>query len=122
MLENIKKGNNEVKKEKLDYLTVKLEKGIKEVFDSEKYKKYLSTMSKFHTYSYRNSLLIMLQKPDATYVAGFNAWNKNFKRYVNKGEKGIQILAPAPYKTTIDKEKIDSLTQKPVLDKKGKRL
>ena len=85
-------------KQKVKEITDKLEEGLKELFESEKYKNYLSTMSKFHNYSVNNTLLIALQKPDATLVAGFKAWQTNFNRHVNKGEKGIRILAPAPYK------------------------
>lgn len=97
----------------------RLEKGIKEIFESERYKKYLTVMSKFHNYSYRNALLIMLQKPDATLVAGYNAWKRNFNRHVNKGEKGIQILAPAPYKVKVKQTKIDPDTKEPILDENG---
>ncbi|MEG0570375.1 MAG: YodL domain-containing protein [Oscillospiraceae bacterium] len=107
------------KKDKMKEITDRLEQGIKDIYDSEHYKNYLTVMSKFHSYSYRNSLLIMLQKPEATLVAGFNAWKNNFKRYVNKGEKGIQILAPAPYRVKMEMEKIDPKTQRPVLDSKG---
>ena len=87
-------------------ITDKLEKGISELFESDQYKSYLKTMSHFHQYSFRNSMLIHLQKPDATYVAGFKAWNK-FDRYVNKGETGIRILSPAPYKSIIEEIKRD---------------
>lgn len=110
------------KKDKLKEVTGLLEQGIKDVFSSEHYVKYLSVMSKFHSYSYRNSILIMLQKPDATHVAGFNSWKTNFKRFVNKGEKGIQILAPAPYRIKVEMEKIDPVTQKAILDKLGKAV
>lgn len=107
------------KKEKMKELTDKMEQGIKDIFDSEHFRNYLTVMAKFHSYSYRNSLLILLQKPEATHVAGFNAWKNNFKRFVNKGEKGIQILAPTPYRIKMDIEKIDPKTQKPILDSKG---
>ena len=83
-------------KQKVKEITDKLEEGLKELFESEKYKSYLSTMSKFHNYSFNNTLLIAMQKPEATLVAGFKAWQKNFNRHVNKGEKGIRILAPVP--------------------------
>ena len=86
------------KKDSVKEITEKLEQGLKELFDSERYKTYLNTMSKFHNYSFNNTLLIAMQKPDATLVAGFNSWQKNFDRHVNKGEKGIRIMAPAPYK------------------------
>jgi hypothetical protein len=108
------------KQEKMKELTDKLEQGIKNVYESERYKTYLGVMSKFHFYSFRNSLLIMQQKPEATHVAGFNAWKTTFQRSVNKGEKGIQILAPAPYRVRVEMEKIDRITQKPVLDNSGK--
>ena len=85
-------------KQKVKEITDKLEAGLKELFESEKYKSYLSTMSKFHNYSFNNTLLIAMQKPEATLVAGYQAWQKNFERHVNKGEKAIRILAPAPYK------------------------
>lgn len=81
-------------KQKVKEITDKLEAGLKELFESEKYKSYLSTMSKFHNYSFNNTLLIAMQRPDATLVAGFNAWKNKFNRYVKKGEKGIQIIAP----------------------------
>ena len=84
-------------KEKVAEITDKLENGIKELFSSEKFKSYLDTMSKFHNYSFNNTLLIAMQKPDATLVAGFNAWKNNFGRNVNKGEKGIQILGELTY-------------------------
>lgn len=84
-------------KQKVKEITDKLEEGLKELFESEKYKNYLSTMSKFHNYSFNNTLLIALQRPDASLVAGYQAWQKNFNRHVKRGEKGIRILAPAPY-------------------------
>lgn len=105
--------------EKINEITDKLEQGIKDLFESKKYENYLKVMSKFHNYSFNNSLLIAMQKPDATMVAGYTSWNKNFKRNVNKGEKGIKILAPSPYKVNKDVEKIDPVTQKPVIGKNG---
>lgn len=101
-------------------ITDKLEQGIKELFESERFKEYLRTMSKFYNYSFNNTLLIAMQKPEATYVAGYTSWQRNFDRHVLKGEKGIKILAPAPYKATMEIEKIDPATQKPVLDADGK--
>ena len=101
-------------------ITDKLEQGLKELFDSEKFKAYLNTMSKFHNYSFNNTLLIAMQKPDATLVAGFQSWQKNFGRHVNKGEKGIKIMAPAPYKKKQEMEVIDKKTGRPVLDDDGK--
>ena len=85
-------------KQKVKEITDKLEEGLKELFESEKYKSYLSAMSKFHNYSFNNTPLIALQRPGATLVAGYQAWQKNFNRHVNKGERGSRILAPAPYK------------------------
>ena len=100
-------------------ITDKLEQGIKELFESEKFKEYLTTMSKFYNYSFNNTLLIAMQKPDATLVAGYTSWKKNFDRHVKKDEKSIKILAPAPYKVQEEREKIDPATQKPVLDADG---
>ena len=101
-------------------ITDKLEQGIKELFESERFKEYLRTMSKFYNYSFNNTLLIAMQKPDATLIAGYTSWQRNFDRHVLKGEKGIKILAPAPYKATMEMEKIDPQTQKPMLDADGK--
>ena len=101
-------------------ITDKLEQGIKELFESEKFKEYLTTMSKFYNYSFNNTLLIAMQKPDATLIAGYTSWQRNFDRHVMKGEKGIKILAPAPYQAQEEREKIDPATQKPVLDADGK--
>ena len=100
-------------------ITDKLEQGIKELFESERFKEYLRTMSKFYHYSFSNTLLIAMQKPEATYVAGYTSWQRNFDRQVMKGEKGIKILAPAPYKAKEERERIDPSTQKPVLDADG---
>lgn len=101
-------------------ITDKLEQGLKELFESERFKEYLKTMSKFYNYSFNNTLLIAMQKPDATLIAGYTAWQRNLDRHVMKGEKGIKILAPAPYKVQEEREKLDPATQKPVLDKDGK--
>ena len=106
-------------KQKVQEITEKLEQGIKELFESEKYKTYLNTMSKFHNYSFNNTMLIAMQKPEATLVAGFKAWQKNFDRHVKKGEKGIRILAPAPYKIKEEQEKLDPVTGEIMLDKNG---
>lgn len=108
--------------DKVQEITDKLEAGIKDLFESEKYMNYLNTMAKFYNYSFNNSLLIALQKPDATYVAGYTSWEKNFGRQVQKGEKGIRILAPSPYKITKDVEMVDPVTQKPVIGKNGEPL
>ncbi len=92
---------------------------MKELFEGEKYKSYLNTMSKFHNYSANNIQLIEMQCPDATYVAGYKTWQRNFERHVNKGERGIRILAPAPYKIKEEQEKVDPVTNEPVLDRDG---
>jgi antirestriction protein ArdC len=107
-------------RDRVKAITAKLEEGIKNLFDSDKFKEYLNTMSKFHNYSFSNTLLIAMQKPGASLVAGFNTWKNQFGRYVNKGEKGITILAPTPYKVKKEVEKIDKNTGFPVLGKDGK--
>ena len=108
------------KKTKMQEITERLEAGVKELFESERYKEYLKVMSKFHNYSFNNTMLIALQKPDATLIAGYAAWKKNFDRNVKKGEKGIRIIAPSPYKIKVDAEKIDPNTQKPFIGEDGK--
>ena len=106
-------------KQKVKEITDKLEAGLKELFESEKYKSYLSTMSKFHNYSFNNTLLIAMQKPEATLVAGYQAWQKNFERHVNKGEKAIRIFAPAPYKIKEERDKLDPVTGEMMFDENG---
>ena len=106
--------------EKLKEITDRLEKGIEELFDSEKYKEYLQVMSRFHNYSLRNTILIAMQKPDASLIAGFSAWKNNFGRNVMKGEKGIKIIAPSPFKVKQEKEKTDPRTGQPMIGKDGK--
>ena len=106
--------------EKIKEITDRLEQGITELFDSERYKEYLQVMSKFHNYSFNNTLLIAMQKPDASLIAGFNAWKNNFGRNVMRGEKGIRILAPSPYKIRQEVEKKDPQTGKTVTDSSGK--
>ena len=106
--------------ENLKEITDRLEQGIAELFDSERYREYLKVMSKFHNYSFRNTVLIAMQKPDASLVAGFSAWKNNFERNVMKGQKGIKIIAPSPYKIKQEMQKIDPHTQKPVIGKDGK--
>ena len=106
--------------EKLKEITDRLEQGITELFDSERYKEYLQVMSKFHNYSFNNTLLIAMQKPDASLIAGFSAWKNNFGRNVMKGQKGIKILAPSPFKIKKEMEKIDPQTQKAIIGKDGK--
>ena len=112
-------ADNQTEKQKVQELTDKLERGLTELFNSESYKNYLSTMSKFHNYSFNNTLLIAMQKPEASLVAGYKAWQKNFDRHVNKGEKAIRILAPAPYKIKEERDKIDPVTQEIMLDRDG---
>ena len=105
--------------DQLKEITERLEQGVKDIFTSEMYTKYLLTMSKFHNYSFNNTLLIAMQRPDATLVAGYNAWKNKFNRYVKKGEKGIQIIAPAPVKEREEREKIDNDTGLTVLNESG---
>lgn len=106
--------------EKLKEITDRLEQGITELFESERYREYLHVMSKFHNYSFNNTLLIAMQKPDASLVAGFSAWKNNFGRNVMKGQKGIKIIAPSPYKVKQEMKKIDPHTQQPIIGKDGK--
>ena len=109
-------------KERMKEITDRLEQGIQNLFESEKFKEYLNTMSKFHNYSFNNSLLIMLQKPDATHIAGFNSWKNQFNRQVKKGEKGIQILAPMSFKKTEEQQKRDDITGLPMTDRHGEPI
>ena len=122
---NQQKGSekmNEPKKDRLKEITDSLEQGIKDLFSSGKYAEYLRTMSNFHSYSYNNILLIHSQKPNATLVAGFNKWKDKFSRYVKKGEKGIQIIAPVVYKRKVEEIKTDPDTGAPILDKDGNAI
>lgn len=112
-------ADERTEKQKVQEITDKLEEGLKELFESEKYKTYLSTMSKFHNYSFNNTLLIAMKKPEATLVAGYKAWQKNFERHVNKGEKAIRILAPAPYKIKEERDKLDPVTGEMMFDENG---
>ena len=113
------KEDREKARDDVKSLLSKLEDGLKAVFDSDNYKNYLNTMSKFHNYSINNTLLINQQKPDATLVAGFNSWAHNFERHVKKGEKGIKIIAPAPYYIKKEKQVIDPKTGEGVLNPDG---
>ncbi len=106
--------------DKLKEITDRLEQGITELFESERYKEYLRVMSKFHNYSFNNTLLIAMQKPDASLVAGFSSWKNNFGRNVMKGEKGIKIIAPSPFTVKQEVEKTDPQTGKPIIGKDGK--
>ncbi len=116
MAENEKQTN----KERLKDITDSIERGIQDLFQSDKYAQYLRTMSRFHKYSVNNTMLIYMQKPDATLVAGFNKWRDQFERNVIKGEKGIKIIAPTPFKKKIEQEKRDPDTNLPMLDADGK--
>ena len=116
------KGAFKSDKEKLKDITDSIEKGIKELFASDKYRQYLQTMSRFHRYSVNNQMLIFMQKPDASLVAGFNKWKDSFGRNVKRGEKGIKIIAPAPFKKKIEKEKLDPDTKLPMLDENGQPI
>ena len=100
-----KPGKN---REQLKEITDRIEAGIRDIFESgdiDKYRNYLRTMSRFHNYSLNNQALIHLQRPDATLVAGYNRWRDKFSRHVLRGEKGITIIAPTPYKKKIEQEK-----------------
>ena len=108
--------------ERVTEITEKLEANVRALFDSDKYKTWLSTMSKFYNYSLNNTLLIAMQKPDATYVASYNAWRDKFGRNVKKGEHGIQIFAPCKYKAKVEQTVIDSVTNAPKLDKDGQPM
>lgn len=106
-------------KDRLKEITASIEDGIKDLFQSENYAQYLTTMSRFHHYSVNNQVLIHMQKPDATLVAGFNKWKNQFGRNVIKGEHGIKIIAPTPFKKKIEQEKLDPDTKLPMLDADG---
>lgn len=115
-----KPGKN---REQLKEITDRIEAGIRDIFESgdmDKYRNYLRTMSRFHNYSLNNQALIHLQRPDATLVAGYNRWRDKFSRHVLRGEKGITIIAPTPYKKKIEQEKLDPDTKLPILDADGK--
>ena len=114
--------NKPTNRERLQEITAGIEQGIKELFESEKYMRYLSVMSKFHRYSVNNTMLIYMQRPDATLVAGFNKWKNQFERHVKKGEHGITIIAPTPYKKKIEEMKRDPDTHAPILDADGKAV
>ena len=105
--------------DKVKEITDKLEAGIQALFDSESFKNYLKTLSKFHDYSLNNTILIAMQKPDATLVAGYTVWQKNFGRQVQKGEQGIRILAPTPYKKQMEVDRVDPVTRQPILNPDG---
>lgn len=119
VVDNQNQGKKRDKSPGVKEITEQLEQGLKELFDSDKYREYLTSMSKFHNYSFNNTLLIAMQKPEATLVASYNSWQKNFKRHVKKGEKGIRIFAPAPYKRKVEREVVDVNTRQPVKDNAG---
>lgn len=106
--------------DRLKALTDKLEAGVKDVFESESYKTYLKAMAKFHSYSFGNVMLILMQRPDASLVAGFNKWKKDFGRSVKKGERGIQIIAPVNRRKLVKQDRLDPASGKPVLGPDGK--
>ena len=113
---------SENQKDRLKEITDRLEQGILEVFESERYKEYLRVMSKFHHYSFNNTMLIALQKPDASLIAGFSAWKNTHGRTVKKGEKGIRIIAPAPFKVKQEMEKLDPKTNMPLVGADGNAI
>ena len=113
---------SENQKDRLKEITDRLEQGILEVFESERYKEYLRIMSKFHHYSFNNTMLIALQKPDASLIAGFSAWKNTHGRTVKKGEKGIRIIAPAPFKVKQEMEKLDPKTNMPLVGADGNAI
>ena len=112
-------AEKQTNKERLKDITDSIETGIKELFESDKYRQYLATMSRFHRYSVNNTMLIYMQCPDATHVAGFNKWRDQFGRNVKKGEKGIKIIAPTPFKKKIEQQKLDPDTKLPLRDENG---
>ena len=109
-------------KERLKEITDGIEQGIKDLFESDRYRQYLSVMSRFHRYSLNNTMLIYMQKPDASLVAGFEKWKKQFGRHVRKGEHGITIIAPTPFKKKVEEVKLDPDTKAPLLDKDGNAI
>ena len=115
-------AEKQTSKDRMREIVDSIENGIKELFESDKYRQYLSTMSRFHRYSVNNTMLIYMQRPDATHVAGFNKWRDQFGRNVLKGEKGIRIIAPTPYKKKVEEIKTEPETNAPVLDADGKAI
>lgn len=115
-------AEKQTNKDRMREIVDSIENGIKELFESDKYRQYLATMSRFHRYSVNNTMLIYMQRPDATHVAGFNKWRDQFGRNVLKGKKGIRIIAPTPYKKKIEEIKTDPETNAPVLDADGKAI
>lgn len=115
-------AEKQTSKDRMREIVDSIENGIKELFESDKYRQYLSTMSRFHRYSVNNTMLIYMQRPDATHVAGFNKWRDQFGRNVLKGEKGIRIIAPTPYKKKVEEIKRDPDTKAPLLDADGNAI
>jgi len=112
-------ADNVSTKNQVKEIAERLEQGVKELFESDKYKAYLKTMSRFPRYSTRNTLLIHMQMPEATHVAGYRAWEKDFGRYVMKGERGIRIFAPKPFTVKKEQQVVDPDTNKPILGSDG---
>ena len=111
--------NKPSNRERIKEIVTGIEAGIQDLFQSDKFADYLRTMSRFHSYSYNNTILIHMQMPSATHVAGFNKWKNQFGRHVKKGEKGLTIIAPTPFKKRIEEMKLDPDTRAPVLDHDG---
>ena len=109
-------------RERMKEIVAGIEDGIQKLFQSDKYAEYLRTMSRFHSYSVNNTILIHLQMPNASVVAGFNKWKNQFGRHVKKGETGITIIAPTPFKKKVEKEKLDPDTNLPMLDADGNTI
>ena len=109
-------------KERIKEIVAGIEDGIQKLFQSEKYFDYLRTMSRFHSYSVNNTVLIHLQMPNASVVAGFNQWKNRFGRHVKKGEKGLTIIAPTPFKKKVEEMKLDPDTNEPMYDADGKLI
>lgn len=112
-------AEKQTNKQRLKEITDSIEANIQELFQSERYMNYLRTMSRFHKYSFNNTMLIHMQKPDATLVTGYSKWEQKFNRHVKRGEKGIKIIAPTPFKKKIEQEKLDPDTKLPLRDKDG---
>ena len=112
-------ADHENNKDRLKEITDSIEQGIRDLFQSDRYAQYLRTMSRFHRYSVNNTMLIYMQKPDSTLVAGFNKWRDQFSRNVRRGEHGIKIIAPTPFKKRIEQEKLDPDTKIPMRDADG---
>ena len=113
------KTKEDRQKEALDDVSKQVEEGIRKVFSNDNYRDYLKVVSRFHTYSFNNTVLIAAQKPDATLCAGFNAWKFKYGRHVKKGEKGIRIISPVKVKETVQEEKTDPNTGQPVFNEDG---